>query len=463
MARDQVNDNILENEEMLVSYLEEGCKPKALWRLGTEHEKFAYDLQNYTLLPYKGKKSIETLLKGMQDSLKWDPIYDKDNIIGLYDLETQAAISIEPGGQFELSGAPLVNVHECLQELREHFSALYQIADPLHIDFLGLGANPLSKREQIPMMPKRRYHLMKDYMPKVGSKGLDMMFRTATTQVNLDYGCEEDMRCKMQVSVKIQPLVTALFALSPFTEGKPNGYLSWRSHIWQHTDPDRTGILPFVFHQNFGFQDYVNWALNIPMYFILRNSIYYDAKGMTFKEFLKGGFKDQCPENYQPTLGDWINHLSTLFPEVRLKQFLEMRGADSGSISSICALTAFFAGILYDQESLEEVSELVKNWAYEDVLLMRENTPKYGLDHKINSRSLWDYAEKILTIAKKGLEKRNFYNDKQENETIYLDFLWDIIKKKQTGAQKLLVAYENEWNKNLLPVFKDYSYKNYFK
>ena len=345
MARDTTDQTPVRSTADMTAYLAEGCKPKEAFRIGTEHEKFAFFTADNSPVPYEGPRSISALLDGMQEKTAWEPIMDGENIIGLSGPNGLGAISLEPGGQFELSGAPLENLHQTCKESNQHLATLRQIAEPMGIRFLGMGGSPKWTFAETPRMPKSRYEIMSRYMPKVGTKGLDMMYRTCTIQVNLDFSSEADMRRKMQVSLKLQPLATALFASSPFTEGKPNGLLSWRGDIWRDTDNNRAGLIPFAFAADFGFEHYVEWALDIPMYFVVRDGKYHDCTHVTFRQFMNGALKGEIAD-WEPNMGDWTNHLSTLFPDVRLKRFLEMRGADGGPWRRICALPALWVGLL---------------------------------------------------------------------------------------------------------------------
>ena len=331
---------LAEGLDDLVAYLAAGNKPREKWRIGTEHEKFPFYVDGNAPVPYGGANGIRSILEGMQQKLGWDPILDDGRIIGLVEPTGQGAISLEPGGQFELSGAPLETIHQTCREGNAHLAQVREIAEPLGIRFLGLGGSPKWTLSETPKMPKSRYEIMTRYMPKVGTQGLDMMYRTCTIQVNLDFESETDMRRKMQVSLKLQPLATALFANSPFTDSRPNGLQSWRGDIWRDTDNQRSGLKEFCFSPEFGFADYVEWALDVPMYFVIRDGRYHDMTHMTFRQFMAGAARSEIPDGL-PTLGDWANHLSTLFPDVRLKRFLEMRGADGGPWRRICALPAF--------------------------------------------------------------------------------------------------------------------------
>ncbi|WP_455482174.1 glutamate--cysteine ligase [Bartonella sp. B35(2025)] len=457
MALDITNESEIYNLDSLVSYFQGGCKAANEWCIGTEHEKFPFYIDSLHPVPYEGKRGIRVLLERMQRVLGWKSIYDEGNIIGLVGSIGQGAISLEPGGQFELSGAPLKTVDHTYREVMEHLTLLKKVSEPLGIGFLGIGASPKWTLAETPRMPKSRYHIMANYMPKVGHSGLDMMHRTSTIQVNLDFSSETDMRRKMQVSMKLQSIATALFASSPFTEGRPNGFLSWRSEIWCDTDNQRSGILPFVFSEHFGFLDYVEWALDVPMYFIVRDGHYYDCTHITFRQFMNGALRGKI-KNSMPNMGDWINHLSTLFPEVRLKQFLEMRGADCGSWKRICALSSFWVGLLYDSEALNEAEALTKDWDFEEVLDMRKRVPKEGLRTPFRQTIILELARQAVAISYKGLKNRRQYNENGIDETNFLVPLEEVITTGQTDANKFLSCYYSIWNESVEPVFLEYAY-----
>src|SRR5690242_14446342 len=404
MARDQVDMTPIETRDELVAWFAEGCKPKAEYRIGTEHEKFAFTVEGHRPVPYEGRRSIRALLEGMQLLLGWEPIMENGNIIGMFDVTGGGAISLEPGGQFELSGAPVETVHQTCTELMAHLAQLREIARPLGIGFLGLGMTPSWSRAEMPMMPKGRYRIMTAYMPKVGTLGLDMMYRTCTVQTNLDFASEADMVKKLRVSLALQPVGTALFANSPFTEGKPNGYLSFRSEIWRDTDNARAGMLPWVFEPGMGFERWVDYALDVPMYFIKHGNDYVDVAGQSFRDLLAG--KLRALPGTRATISDWANHLSTIFPEVRLKRYLEMRGADSGTLPNLLALPAFWAGLLYDDASLDAAWDLVKGWSAEDRQKLRDAVPKLALGATVHGRSVFEIATEILALARAGLARR---------------------------------------------------------
>lgn len=457
MARDTTDQTPLSSVSELTAYLETGPRPPEKFRIGTEHEKFAFFRADNSPVPYFGDASISALLKGMQSKLGWEPIMDGDNIIGLGEQSGMGAISIEPGGQFELSGAPLETIHETCKESNRHLAVLREIAEPMGIRFLGIGGSPKWSFAETPRMPKSRYGIMTNYMPKVGSQGLDMMYRTCTIQVNLDFSSEEDMARKMRVSMKLQYLATALFASSPFTEGKPNGLLSWRGDIWRDTDNQRGGVLPFVFNKDFGFKDYAEWALDVPMYFVVRDGKYRDCTNITFRQFMDGALKGEI-KDWEPTMGDWINHLSTLFPDVRLKKFLEMRGADGGPWRRICALPAFWVGLLYDDTALSDAEAMTADWTFEDVLAMRNAVPAKGLQAEIKGRSVLEVSREIVAISRAGLKSRNRLNSEGQDESIFLQPLEEVLAKKATMAEDMLALFNGRWNGSVEPVFEEYQY-----
>lgn len=457
MARDTTDQTPLSSVQELTDYLAAGNKPKENFRIGTEHEKFAFFRADNSPVPYFGESSISGLLKGLQQKSGWDPILDGDNIIGLGAPNGMGAISIEPGGQFELSGAPLETIHETCKESNTHLATLREIAEPMGIRFLGIGGSPKWTLAETPVMPKSRYEIMSRYMPKVGTKGLDMMYRTCTIQVNLDFSSEADMRKKMRVSMKLQSLATALFASSPFTEGNLNGLLSWRGDIWRDTDNRRSGLLDFTFRDDFGFHDYVKWALDVPMYFIVRDSRYHDCTHVTFRQFMNGALKGEVAA-WEPTMGDWTNHLSTLFPDVRLKRFLEMRGADGGPWRRICGLPAFWVGLLYDDGALDAADMLTKDWTFDEVDALRNAVPAEGLKAKFRGHALYETAREVIAVSKAGLKARGRLNKEGQDETIFLSPLDEVMAKKATLAEDLLALYHGRWGGSVEPVFDEYQY-----
>lgn len=457
MARDTTDERPITGREELIEYLAEGCKPKDAWRIGTEHEKFAFYADGNRPVPYGGDNGIRRLLDGMQKTLGWDPIMDAGHIIGLVEPTGQGAISLEPGGQFELSGAPLETIHQTCREGNAHLAQLREVAEPLGIRFLGLGASPKWTLAETPRMPKSRYDIMTAYMPKVGTQGLDMMYRTATIQVNLDFSSESDMRRKIQVGLKLQPLATALFANSPFTDGRPNGLQSWRGNIWRDTDNQRSGVLPIAYSNTFGFEEYVEWALDIPMYFVVRNGRYHDMTSVSFRQFMDGIGAANLPSP-EPTIGDWTNHLSTLFPDVRLKRFLEMRGADGGPWRRICALPAFWVGLLYESDALEAVETLTSDWTVEEVTLMRNAVPASGLNTSFRETDLHQISREVLGIARKGLVKRNRLNADGFDESHFLAPLEEVVARGTTSAEEMTQAFHTRWGGSIEPVFLEYAY-----
>lgn len=457
MARDTTDETPISSTDDLVAYMEAGNKPAEKWRIGTEHEKFPFYTADHSPVPYEGPSGIRAILEGMQAKLGWDPILDEGKIIGLGEPTGKGAISLEPGGQFELSGAPLSTIHQTCREMNAHLAQVREIADPLGIRFLGVGGSPKWTLAETPRMPKSRYAIMANYMPKVGHEGLDMMYRTCTIQANLDFSSETDMRRKMQVSMKLQSIATALFASSPFTDGKPNGLLSWRGNIWRDTDNQRSGLLPFVFSENYGFIDYIDWALDVPMYFVLRDGHYHDATHVTFRQFMNGALRNEVPDGV-PNMGDWTNHLSTLFPDVRLKRFLEMRGADGGPWRRVCALPAYWVGLLYDAEALDAAEQLTRDWQFDEVQALRNAVPAYGLHAPFRNSTAREIARETLEIARLGLKNRKRLNKEGFDETHYLAPLEEIVARGTTDAEKMLSQYCSVWGCSIEPVFLEYAY-----
>ena len=457
MARDTADLTPIETRNQLAAHLESGCKPREKWRIGTEHEKLGFYKDGHTPVPYSGRRGIRALLEGMQSLFGWEPILDGENIIGLVDPIGGGAISLEPGGQFELSGAPLKSLHQTCREVNNHLAQVRHVADPLGIGFLGIGMSPKWKLSETPVMPKSRYRIMANYMPKVGDHGLDMMFRTCTVQVNLDFSSEADMRDKMQVELALQPIDTALFANSPFTENKPNGFLSYRAEIWRDTDPNRTGMLPFAFQDGFGFESYVDWALEVPMYFVVREGRYHDMTNFTFQQFMQGLAPNDLPDP-RPTMGDWKNHLSTLFPEVRLKTYLEMRGADGGPWRRLVALPAFWVGLLYDSTALGEAKELVASWTTEERQALRDAVPTTGLATPFRKRQVLDIAKEGVGIARQGLIRRAIEGNGSLDEAAYLWPLEETVALGRAPAENLLRQFNTHWGRSVEPIFDEYSY-----
>ncbi|PWT87163.1 MAG: glutamate--cysteine ligase [Proteobacteria bacterium] len=456
MARDQIDMTPIESRAALVAWFEAGSKPRESFRIGTEHEKFAFTLEGHRPVPYEGPRGIRALLNGMQHLLGWEPIMEGRNIIGLSDVTGGGAISLEPGGQFELSGGPVETVHQTCAELMAHLAQVREIARPLKIGFLGIGMTPKWSRQEMPAMPKGRYRIMTAYMPKVGSLGLDMMYRTCTVQTNLDFSSEADMVKKLRVSLALQPVATALFANSPFTEGKPNGFLSFRSEIWRDTDNDRAGMLPWAFEPGMGFERWVDYALDVPMYFVKRGDEYIDVAGQSFRDLLAGRLAALPGE--RATLSDWANHVSTIFPEVRLKRFLEMRGADGVPWRMLPALPAFWVGILYDQDCLDAAWDIVKHWTAPERQKLRDDVPRQALKATIRGRSLLDLARECLSLAQAGLKRRARHDREGRDETRYLESLDDIASRGYTPAEELLHKFHGAWRGSVEPIFTEYAY-----
>jgi len=456
MARDQVDMTPIATREELIAWFEQGTKPKAQFRVGTEHEKFAFTVEGHRPVPYDGRRSIRALLEGMQHLLGWDPIMEGANIIGLADVTGGGAISLEPGGQFELSGAPVETVHQTSTELMAYLAQVKEVARPLGIGFLGIGMTPNWSRAEMPTMPKGRYRIMTAYMPKVGSLGLDMMYRTCTVQTNLDYSSEADMVKKLRVSLALQPVATAMFANSPFTEGKPNGFLSFRSEIWRDTDPDRSGMLPWAFEPGMGFEAYVDYALGVPMYFVKRGDRYIDVAGQSFRDLMAGKLPGLPGE--RATISDWANHISTIFPEVRLKRYLEMRGADGGPWRWLPALPAYWAGLLYDDAALDAAWDMVKDWNAHERQTFRDEVPRLGFKAAVRGRSALELAKATLALAEAGLRRRRKLDSNGHDETRHLRPLQEFVARGITPAEELLEKFHGPWGGSVEPVFKDYAY-----
>lgn len=445
------NEPVIESRDELIIPMQKGEKPKDQWRIGTEHEKFVFDKSDFHAPSYTEPGGIRDLLMALTE-FGWEPVIEGGNVIAMSGRD--GTVSLEPAGQLELSGAPLDNLHQTCAETGRHLHQVKEIGAKTNKGFLGLGMWPDKTRAELPIMPKGRYEIMLRHMPRVGTMGLDMMLRTCTIQVNLDYSSEADMAQKFRTSLALQPLATALFANSPFTEGKPNGFLSYRSHIWSDTDAARTGMLPFVFDESFGYDRYVEYMLDVPMYFVFRDGKYIDAAGLSFRDFLDG--KLSVLPGEKPTLSDWNDHLSTAFPEVRLKSFLEMRGADGGPWGRICALPAFWVGLLYDQNALDAAWDLVKDWTMEERQTLRDSVPKLALDAPVpGGRTLHDIASQVLDIAASGLAARGRLNASGDNEVGFLDPLREIVSSRTVPAQRLLNLYNGAWNGDITRVYQD--------
>jgi len=456
MSIPQSGGGPIERREQLAEYLASGCKPRDDWRIGTEHEKFGYCKDTLAPLPYDGPRSIGAMLEGMRDRFGWEPVLEQGHIIGL--VKDGANVSLEPGGQLELSGAPLENIHQTCDEVNDHLREVKAVADTIGAGFIGLGAAPIWTHDQMPMMPKGRYRLMTDYMGRVGTHGTQMMYRTCTVQVNLDFGSEADMVQKLRVALALQPVATALFANSPFFEGKVNGHKSWRSRIWRDLDPDRTGTLPFVFDEGFGFEQWADYALDVPMYFVYRDGKYIDALGQSFRDFLAGRLPALPGE--VPTLSDWADHLTTIFPEARIKKYIEMRGADGGPWRRLCALPALWVGLTYDQTALDAAWELARGWDAQTREALRVAASVDGLQARVGSIRMLDLAREVVAIAEAGLKARARpgAGGMLPDETHFLNALKDSVESGRTPADELLEKYHGEWGGDLTRIYEAYSY-----
>ena len=447
-------DRLIEGRDDLLATFAAGEKPKERWTIGTEHEKFVYRCADHRAPSYDEPGGIRDLLAALS-GYGWSPVVENGNVIAL--TGPDGAISLEPAGQLELSGAMREHLHQTCAEAARHLDQCKAAGEKLGICFLGLGMWPDKKRSDLPVMPKGRYAIMLNYMPRVGSLGLDMMLRTCTIQTNLDYASEADMAKKFQVGLALQPLATALFANSPFTEGRPNGFLSFRSHIWSDTDPDRTGMLPFVFEDGFGYERYLDYALGVPMYFVFRNGHYIDVAGQSFRDFLDGRLPGLPGE--KPRVSDFTDHLSTIFPEVRLKSFLEMRGADGGPWNRICALPALWVGLLYDEGALAAAWDEVKHWSIAERQSVRDAVPRLGLNAPVpGGGTLRTLGARILAIAESGLNARGRLNAAGDNESGFLDPLREVLATGRTPAERLLDLYNGEWAGDIGRIYDEESF-----
>jgi glutamate--cysteine ligase len=438
----------------LVEFLESGCKPREKWLIGTEHEKFAYRLDDLRPIDYEGERGVRAILEGLS-RFGWEPVLERGNPIALA-KDDGSSITLEPAGQIELSGAPLETLHQTCREVNEHLDQVKAVAAGMNVGLMGLGYNPKWPRATMPWMPKGRYAIMRRYMPTRGSLGLDMMQSTCTVQVNLDFDSEATMVRMFRVSLALQPIATALWANSPFKEGKPNGFLSYRSHIWTDTDPDRCGTLPFVFEDGFGFERYVDYLLDIPMYFVYRDGTYIDAAGQSFRDFMKGRLP-ALPGEY-PTLDDWQDQLTVAFPEVRLKRYLEMRGADGGPWSRLCALPAFWVGLLYDPDTLQAAWDLVRDWTPEEHAMLRRDVPRLALNTPFRGGLLRDVALQVLGISRAGLRRRAARDGADANEAGFLVPLFLIAEAGVTPAEEMLAAFKGRWKGSVDPIFTECAY-----
>ncbi len=456
MSIPQSGGGPIERHEQMAEYLESGCKPKQDWRIGTEHEKFGYCKDTLRPLPFSGERSIEAVLSGLRDRFGWAEVREAGQLIGLE--KDGANVSLEPGGALELSGAPVESIHQTCDEVNTHLREVKEISDEIGVGFIGLGAAPTWSHEEMPLMPKGRYKLMDAYMGQVGTSGRSMMRRTCTVQVNIDFGSEADMVQKLRVALALQPVATALFANSPFFENKVNDHKSWRARVWRHMDDARTGMLPFVFDEGFGFEAWVEYALDVPMYFVYRDGNYINALGQSFRDFLKGDLPALPGET--PTLSDWADHLTTCFPEARIKKFLEMRGADGGPWRRLCALPAFWVGLCYDQSSLDAAWDLVKGWDAETREELRIQASRDGLQAQVGKINMHDLAKEVVAISEAGLKARAMpgAGGMVPDETHFLNALKDSLETGKTPADELLDRYHGDWNGDISRIFADYSY-----
>jgi glutamate--cysteine ligase len=445
----------------LIGWIAKGEKPADRWRIGTEHEKILFNTKTLGTVPYDGPNGVRALLDGLVARYGWEPIKEGDTTIALKrpDGEPGGTISLEPGGQFELSGDVLATLHDVNAETQEHIQQVKDIGGPLDIGFLGMGFTPTHRREDMATMPKRRYAVMTRYMPQVGSRGLDMMYRTATIQVNLDFATEADMVKKLRVALALQPVAQAIFASSPFTDGKPNGFKTMRGEVWRDTDKRRTGNMPFAFEPGMGYERYVDYALDVPMYFVYRDGEYIDVAGASFRDFQSGKLQKTHPDprlaNEVATIDDWSDHLTTLFPDARLKRFVEMRGADSGKTRRIVALPAFWVGLLYDSASLDAAWDLVKGWSSADRDLLRDTVPRLALDAPFKGRKVHDVARDALAISRDGLARRQRLDGSGNDERRYLAPIEEIIASGRTPADEMLALYDGAWNRDLTRLFAE--------
>ncbi len=456
MSIPQSGGGPIERHEQLAGFLESGCKARDDWRIGTEHEKFGYRADDLTPLPYDGACSVLAVLEGLRDGFGWRPVEESGNLIGLE--RDGANISLEPGGQLELSGAQLTTIHETCDEANRHLDEVRTVAGRIGAGFIGLGASPDWLHDQMPMMPKGRYRLMTDYMDRVGKLGKQMMYRTCTIQVNLDFESERDMVRKLRTALSLQPVATALFACSPVFEGKETGHASWRARVWRDLDADRTGLLPFVFEDGFGFERWVEYALDVPMYFVYRDGVYVDALGQSFRDFMAGRLPALPGE--LPTLSDWADHLTTLFPEARIKRFIEMRGADGGPWRRICALPAFWVGLMYDDAALDAAEDLCRGWDAETREALRVASSVDGIRGKVGELRLLDLAREAVAISEAGLKARARpgAGGLVPDESHFLNDLQVVVETGRSMADELLEGFRGEYNADPARIYADYSY-----
>jgi len=453
MSIPQSAGGMIESRDDLVRHLSKGMKPKAAWRIGTEHEKFVYCPKTLKPLAYEGEPGIRQLLEGM-GRFGWQPVKEGENIIG--GSLDGASLSLEPGGQFELSGAPLKSIHETCAEVNTHLAQTREVANEIGAGVLGLGFAPSWTLDEVPVMPKGRYGIMRKYMPKVGGYGLDMMFRTCTVQVNLDFADEADMVKKFRVGLALQPITTALLANSPFREGRSSGFLSYRAQVWTDVDLARSGMLPFVFEDGMGFERYVDYALDVPMYFVYRDGKYHDVAGKSFRDFLARKIPEVA--QFEPSMSDWADHLTTIFPEVRLKQFLEMRGADGGQWRRICGMPALWVGLVYDTVALNAAWDMVKDWTAEERQALRDMVSKQGFRAPFRNTTVLELARRMLEISGEGLRRRASLDSAGMSEDGFINPLRELVARGQTRAEELLHSFQNEWKGDMSRLFSEYNF-----
>ncbi len=426
----------------LVGYFRDGETPLEDWRVGTEHEKIGLYEPAGDRVPYLGERGIRRLLERIAAAEDWQPIYEGEHLIALH--HDRGSITLEPGGQIELSGEPLGSIRETCVEFNAHVDLVKRVSEDLGIAWLGLGADPLHEASKIPTVPKRRYEIMRNYLPGRGSLALDMMHATATVQANFDYSDEADMASKLRASMACSPIVSAIFANSSLSGGRPNGFISRRVEIWRHTDPDRCGLLDFVFRPDFGYRDYVEWALDVPMFFVLRDHTYHDARGLSFRAFMAHGLAGE-----RATLGDWDLHLTTVFPEVRLKRYIEVRGADAVPRALVCALPALWKGILYDAEACQASWALASDWSWEQRQAALESVGRLGLAAEVAGRPVLDCARELVQIARDGLRRMAERGESDSDEPRYLEPIEEQLALGKSPGQVVLERWKGEWNGNL--------------
>jgi glutamate--cysteine ligase len=453
MSIPQSAGGLIESRDDLVRHLSKGMKPKSAWRIGTEHEKFVYCPKTLKPLAYEGRPGIRQLLEGM-GRFGWQPVKEGENIIG--GSLNGASLSLEPGGQFELSGAPLKSIHESCAEVNTHLAQTREVANEIGAGVLGLGFAPSWTLDEVPVMPKGRYGIMRKYMPQVGGYGLDMMFRTCTVQVNLDFADEADMVKKFRVGLALQPITTALLANSPFREGRSSGFLSYRAQVWTDVDLARSGMLPFVFEDGMSFERYVDYALDVPMYFVYRDGKYHDVAGKSFRDFLARKIPEVA--EFEPSMSDWADHLTTIFPEVRLKQFLEMRGADGGQWRRICGMPALWVGLVYDSVALDAAWDMVKDWTAEERQALRDVVAKQGFRAPFRNTTVLELARRMLEISGEGLRRRASLDGAGMSEDGFLNPLRELVARGQTRAEELLHSFQNEWKGDMSKLFSEYNF-----